>query len=240
MASAKQSSSPKTNSGGTSKVPLFISLGIVATLIGLYFLVPSFHDYVKHAFKTLTSDDRVAIKEWISQFGFWGPLIIILAMVLQMFLIVINAVALMVVAVLAYGPFWGSLIALAAVFTASTVGYIIGLILGESTVQKLIGKKTETKMQDFVHKYGFWAVIITRISPFLSNDAISFIAGIARMNYFTFMLATVLGILPLIILIAWLSTEIDRLKTGLIWISVISLAALAIYIIYDKQKHKNQ
>ncbi len=34
--------------------------------------------------------------------------------------------------------------------------------------------------------YGFWAIIVTRINPFLSNDAISFVGGLLRMGYWKF------------------------------------------------------
>ncbi|PSJ15995.1 VTT domain-containing protein [Nitrosomonas supralitoralis] len=39
------------------------------------------------------------------------------------------------------------------------------------------------KTDHWVSCYGFWAVVLFRISPFLSNDAISFIAGALNMNY---------------------------------------------------------
>ncbi|NJX17605.1 TVP38/TMEM64 family protein, partial [Tamlana crocina] len=95
--------------------------------------------------------------------------------------------------VLAYGPVWGSFIILAAVFSASSVGYFIGRYLGPVIVEKLIGHKNEKKISDFIDDYGFWAVIVTRLNPFLSNDAISFVAGILKMGYWKFIGATLVG-----------------------------------------------
>jgi uncharacterized membrane protein YdjX (TVP38/TMEM64 family) len=117
---------------------------------------------------------------------------------------------------------------------ASTVGYFIGRALGRQAVHKLIGEKTERKISRFMDSYGMGAVAIARFSPFLSNDAISFVAGILKMSYWKFMAATLTGITPLIILIAWLSESMERLETGLIWISAVSLAAFIIYVVYDK------
>ena len=156
-----------------------------------------------------------------------------------MFLLVVPSPLVMVVSVLAYGPVWGSLISLAGIITASTLGYFIGKYLGPITVQKLIGHKTEIKIENYIEEYGFWTIIVARISPILSNDATSFVAGILKMGYFKFMGATLLGIIPLTILIAILGENIDRLKTGLIWVSVISFVALIGYIIYDKRKQKS-
>ncbi|MDX5347919.1 MAG: TVP38/TMEM64 family protein [Hymenobacteraceae bacterium] len=221
-----------------SKLPLYISLGIIAVLVALYFLWPGFQEGVKEAWHVLTSGDRKRISEWVDQFGIWGPFFIILFMIVQMFLIVINVVALMVVSVLAYGPVWGALIALAAVLTASTIGYGIGRWLGKSFVHKLLGQKSANKVEDAVEEYGFWAIAVARISPFLSNDAVSFVAGLAKMSYLRFMGASLLGIVPLTILIAWLGEDIDRLKNGLIWISVVTIVGFIAYVIYDKKFKK--
>ncbi len=65
-----------------------------------------------------------------------------------------------------------------------------------------MGEKTEQKMKASVEKYGFRAIIITRISPFLSNDAVGYIAGMTCMNYLKFIAATLLGVLPLVRFIA--------------------------------------
>ncbi|WP_162051836.1 TVP38/TMEM64 family protein [Pontibacter pamirensis] len=217
-----------------SKWPLVVTGIIIAALIASYFIFPGFQQEVNNGWDVLTSGDEQRISEWVSQFGFWGPFFIILAMVAQMFLLVINAVALMLVAIIAYGAFWGSIIAIAAVVVASTIGYWIGHGLGEVGVSKLIGRKTEKKVTNFVDNYGVWAVVIARISPFLSNDAVSFVAGLARMGYIKFMVATLAGIVPLTILLAWLGENNERLKTGLIWVSVVSLTAFIGYVVYDK------
>ena len=217
-----------------SKWPLIITAVLIAGLVASYFVFPGFEKEVDTAWSVLSSGENQRISEWVSQFGFWGPFFIILAMVAQMFLLVINVVALMLVAIIAYGSVWGTLIAVAAVFVASTIGYILGRWVGQAGVVKLIGRKTERKVTGFVENYGLWAVLIARISPFLSNDAISFVAGLAKMNYFRFIGATLAGITPLAILLAWLGENNERLKNGLIWVSAVSIAAFIGYIIYDK------
>lgn len=223
-----------------SKLPLIISGLIIAALVASYFIFPEFKSTLQEGWQVLSSGDKNKISDWVSQFGFWGPFFIVLAMILQMFLIVVNVVALMLVAIIAYGTIWGSLIAIAAVLIASTIGYLIGLAVGESGVSKLIGHKTEKKVAGFMEKYGIWAIIIARISPFLSNDAVSFVAGFAGMRYLKFIFATFAGIFPLTVLLAWLGQDFERLKTGLIWISAISLVGFIGYVIYDKYFSKNK
>lgn len=224
-----------------SKLPLILSIAGIGALIAAYFIFPEYQQFMDEAFAVLTSGDKARITGWVSQFGFWGPFIIILAMVAQMFLLVIPTVLLMVISVVAFGPVWGSAFTLAGIVTASSIGYAIGAYLGAAAVSKMIGSKTEQKIEEYVHKYGSGAVIITRISPFLSNDAISFVCGLVRMGYWKFMKATLIGILPLVLLIAFLGESNDRMIKGLIWVSAVSLAGFVAYILYDRsRKRKTQ
>ncbi len=217
-----------------SRLPLYFSILLILGIVGCYFFIPTIREFMDTAWSVLTSDDEQHIQEWVSGFGWLGPILLILAMVVQMFLIVIPTIALMVVSILAYGPIWGSVIVLMAVFAASSVGYFIGRYLGKNFITKLLGEKTENKITKFIESYGSWAVIITRLNPLLSNDAISFIAGLLKMGYWKFIGATMVGILPLTVFIAILGKYTEQLKTGLLWGSILSLSIFICYVLLKK------
>ena len=221
-----------------SKIPLYLSLILVAALVIGYFTIPSFNQFMKDAWSVLTSDDEARIKAWVEGFGWFGPISLVLAMVIQMFLLVIPTTLIMIVAILAYGPVWGSVISFIAVTTAATVGYFIGRFVGRRSIKSLLGEKTEKKVSAFVEDYGFWAVAVTRLNPFLSNDAISFVAGMLKMNYWKFILATLFGIAPLVLLLALTGSNTDSLKNGLLWGSLASAVIFGGYIWWDKKKKK--
>ena len=223
-----------------SKGPLYVSLAVVMVLVLSYFFIPQVQEFLSNAWDVLTSGDKERTEEWVSQFGYFGPIVIILTMILQMFLLVIPTPILMVVTILAYGPIIGSIILFIAVFLASSTGYFIGRYFGPVIVEKLIGVKTEKKLTSFIDDYGFWTVIVVRLSPFLSNDAISFVGGVLKMGYWRFIGATMLGISPLIIFIAYLGGDYERLKSGLIWVSAISLVLFIAFIWWDKQMRKDR
>lgn len=229
------------NKGDTqskSNMPLYLSLALLGGLVATYFFVPQVEHFLNEAWSVLTSDDENRIQSWVSGFGWFGPVLLVLAMIAQMFLLVIPTILLMVVSVLAYGPVWGSVIIFAAVFAASSVGYLIGRYFGDTFVTRILGEKSERKIEEFIDDYGFWAVIVTRINPFLSNDAISFVGGLLRMGYWKFIGATLVGIAPLTIFIAVSGKSTDSLKMGLLWGSLISLFVFGVYVWWDKKGSK--
>ena len=221
---------------GATKAPLLISLSLPVLLVAFYFIFPSFQAGVNEAFIVLTSDNAELISAWVAQFKIVGPIVLIVAMVVQMFMFVVPNILLMMIAIISYGPIWGSLISLIGIFSSSTLGYIIGRYLGPYTVSRFISVKTLAKISDFINDYGVGAIAITRLAS-ISNDSLSFVAGILKMSYKKYILATLSGITPLIVLLA-LYGKNGKIEKALIWIAAISLILLVVYIFFDKRRKK--
>jgi uncharacterized membrane protein YdjX (TVP38/TMEM64 family) len=222
----------------TSKLPLIISLTLLAALISSYFFIPSFEGALDEAFHVLTSNDQERIREWVSQFKFWGPLVIIFTMVLQMFLFVVPNILLIMISILSYGPFWGSLLAWFGVFLASTVGYFIGNKLSPVIVSKLVSEKTQETLREFIREYGMKAIVVIRLSTF-SNDGLSIVAGLLRMKYRRFIIATLIGITPLIAILAIYGRS-GKIKEPLLLTGGILIICLVIYIIVDMRRKRRK
>ncbi len=82
-----------------SKGPLVIGLYLISMLVAFYFMVPDFHDFINESYRILASGDDARIKEWVEKIGTWGPVIIIVGMTAQMFLVVIPSWMLMLVSI---------------------------------------------------------------------------------------------------------------------------------------------
>ncbi|GAB3174707.1 TVP38/TMEM64 family protein [Telluribacter humicola] len=217
-------------------LPLVLSISIIGGGVLCYFLIPDFQQFCQEAWQVLTSSDQARIAKWINQFGFWGPLLLLVLFIVQMLAFVLPSWLLILVCTVAYGPWWGSGLALIGILFASTVAYFIGKMLNEHTLLALLGEKSERKMRAYLESYGLGTVIVFRLAPFLSNDTISFVAGLTRMNFWRFMMGTAIGISPLIILMAYLGGDINRLKQGLIWASVVCIIGFFAYVWWDKTK----
>jgi uncharacterized membrane protein YdjX (TVP38/TMEM64 family) len=219
-----------------SKLPIYISVGILVLLVGSYFVFPAVKEFVDEGYKVLTGDDEEAAEEWVSQFGVKGPIVLVLLMIAQMFLFIVPNILLMMIAILSYGPVWGGLLAWAGVFASSTTGYFIGSRLGSPVLQRFMSPKVEKSLVQFVHDYGMGAILLTRLSSF-SNDGLSIVAGALKMPYLRYIGCTLTGILPLIVLLSIYGRN-GKIEKALLWISIISLVLLAGYIFYDKRKKK--
>ncbi|MFP4165252.1 MAG: TVP38/TMEM64 family protein, partial [Chitinispirillaceae bacterium] len=217
-------------------IPLAVTLFVFGGLLLSYLLIPQARQFTHKAWFVLTSEDRELIENWVSRFGVWGIAVMMLLFLLQMFAFVLPSWFLIIVSVLAYGPVGGGLVALAGISFAATVAYIIGRLFSRVTIQKMIGEQSERKMRFLLDRYGFWLVVIFRLAPFLSLDVISFVAGLTEMSYRRFMVATVLGISPLIVLIAILGETNERLFNGLIVATVVSIVGFVFYVWWDRKQ----
>ena len=91
-------------------------------------------------------------------------------------------------------------------------------------------------MQEFLEQYGAMAIGITRLAS-LSNDSLSIAVGMLRMSYKKYILATLAGITPLVLLLA-IFGENGKIEKALIWIAGISFVLLVGYIILDKRRKR--
>jgi uncharacterized membrane protein YdjX (TVP38/TMEM64 family) len=218
------------------KVFLYVPLSVIAALIASYFIFPAFQGGINEAFEVLTSKDNDRISTWVKQFGILGPIVLLFAMTVQMFMFVIPNILLFIIAIICYGPIWGSLICLTGVFTSSSLGYFIGRKLGSRAMNRFVSEKVQEKIGIFVKRYGFKAIAIARLSSLIS-DGLGFAAGILKMNYRKFILATMAGITPVVVLIAIYGRN-GKVERALIWIAGISLLLLVAYIFIDRRRQR--
>jgi uncharacterized membrane protein YdjX (TVP38/TMEM64 family) len=219
-------------------LPILVSLAIVVLFAGAYVLIPQVRDAIRTASRLIASGDRQALREWVAGFGHWGPLVLMAAFLLQMVAFAVPSWLLMVVSVVAFGPVWGSVYAILGIALVATVAYGLGRVLGEVALQRMLGERTARRMHAYLTRYGFWVVIIFRLAPFLSNDIISYAAGLIAMAYPSFIGATIVGITPLIALIALLGESNERLRIGFLAVSVISLLGFAWYVWSDHRRRR--
>ncbi len=129
-------------------------------------------------------------------------------------------------------PLWKAIVcAIIGVWLSATFGYIIGrkgLSLSSSEDR---AKQIKLVKQE-IDRYGFWAVVFLRLSPQPPFVVSSVIAGSLKINYGYYLVATFIGLSPLIILTfifgkqAQLIIENPSIMAGLTLVSFICIGGI--------------
>jgi uncharacterized membrane protein YdjX (TVP38/TMEM64 family) len=118
------------------------------------------------------------------------------------------------------------------------VSFMISRLFFEIFAKRLSGNKKSMKYLDWISsKYGFKAVLIARLLPFISFDLISYVAGLPTIKVSSFLLATGIGMLPATVVYTVVGYEMENLKKyseGLFTFSIV--AVLALILIWTIQK----
>ena len=86
----------------------------------------------------------------------------------------------------------------------AALSFYIARWLGIQKVTQLISQPAFEKANDFAEKYGTYAVLIARLIPFISFDAVSYFAGATRMPFLGFWIATGIGQIPATLVYSYL------------------------------------
>ena len=124
-----------------------------------------------------------------------------------------------------FGSVWGTLLSVVGGLGAALVGYVIGL-RGERAGKRWLGDTALARANAFFQNYGMMAVIVSRPIPMLA-EAVSIIAGLARMPAKKFLPATLLGLLPTAASYAVAGAYALDFQSGLyVFLAVMALAGL--------------
>ena len=212
---------------------VWMYLGVLVFLGALYLLVPSVRVFITQCFEILVSNDRERIETFVAGFGWWGPVLIIGMMIAQTLLSAVPMILVLVVSVLAYGPIWGGLLGWCGAMIAAMVGYGIARVFGDTLQDKFVTPKIRDIIARNVARYGALAILALRLSPLIPSDGVSFVAGLLRMNFVTFLLGTLGGVTPLVMVVAYFGSDFERLTGFVIGVTVLSLTALISWVAYD-------
>ncbi|WP_404452174.1 VTT domain-containing protein [Virgibacillus necropolis] len=129
-----------------------------------------------------------------------------------------------------------------AVYTGfSIIPYLIGYKLEEKLKEKTSRKKIE-KAERWFKKCGIWSIAFSR--PLGLGNYISYVSGTLKVNKWTFLSLTLLGILPWTIGVLWLGSvgHLKSVKSIMeefqLYAILVLVVLTAIYIFYRLRKKK--
>ena len=181
---------------------LFKAIFLAALLIGVLALV-RFSPLGEH-FKVANIE---VLQQKLSGFGTLAPLVFLIGGALVITIGVPRAVV-SILGGLAFGLFWGILLALAAALLGSTIVFLLTKWLGRPLFKQKVGAYLKA-IEDHTQTDGFLMVIILRQLP-LTSLVINVLIGLTSISMGIFVLGSIVGLLPETIIFALFGSSLHE------------------------------
>lgn len=160
------------------------------------------------------------IKEYINSFGAFGPIVYMI-----MFSIIPSGSIIAIAGGMAFGMYLGTLYTTIGALIGATTAFYLSRFLGRDVVEKLVKGKIQS-FEDGVEKRGFLLILILRLIPIIPFNVISYGAGLTKIKYRDYLLATMIGIIPGVIVFTNLGDKALNYRSSEFVMAVAMLLAL--------------
>jgi len=170
------------------------------------------------------------LKEYIASFGVFGPVVY-----MTMFSVIPAGSVIAIAGGMAFGMYLGTLYTIIGAIIGATVAFYISKLLGRGVVEKIVKGKM-LRIEDGIEKGGFLLILILRLIPIIPFNVISYGAGLTRIKYIDYMLATMLGIIPGVLVFTNLGDKaLDVSSPDFLWaVGILSLMVI-VSIIFKRR-----
>lgn len=176
--------------------------------------------------------DTEQLRGWVVALGSWGPVTIMALMAVAIIINPIPSAPIALAAGALYGHTWGTLYVVVGATIGALGAFWIARLLGYDTLSRLFGKRLQSGWmgsQDTL----MMMVLFSRLIPFLSFDLVSYVAGLSPIKSWRFVLATIIGLIPVSFILAHYGGELgaaglDRAVVILLLLGGITLLPLII------------
>jgi len=205
---------------------------IIAALAGAFFLayffIPGFGFGIRYVIDILSHGDLQRLKWYLLSFGAWAAVISALIMIFQSVLAPLPAFVVTLTNGLLFGAVWGTLLSWSTSMAGAVVCFYIARLAGRPAVEHFVGNKGINYVERFFKRYGNNSVLIARLIPVVSFDAVSYVAGITSITFWGFFWASAIGELPATIVYSYLGQNISTVAKFGLW-AFVGVAALLIF-----------
>ena len=214
-----------------------VTVALLAALLVLYLVSDAFRGEVNRAVGVLGSGDTGALRDYILSYGAWAPVVSAALMVLQALAAFLPSFLLGLANGLAFGAFWGGMLSLVSAALAAAISFGIARAVGRVPVEALVGRESLGSADGWFERHGAYAVLVARLIPFVSFDAISYAAGLTRMGFWRFLAATTIGMAPATFVYSYLGERAPQ-YTGplLVFFGLFVAAAVVAGIVRRRRK----
>lgn len=175
-----------------------------------------------------------AVEALIADLGPWGPAALILTMAVAIVFSPIPSAPLALGAGALYGHTWGTVYSVIGAEIGALIAFGLARTLGRPFVAGILPKSLIAGEQGEGEGGGGrsqWllagGVFVARLFPFISFDAVSYLAGLTRLRASLFAVATLVGMIPMTFLFAHLGGAMTADEEPLRVLNLLALLGLA-------------
>ncbi|MFZ5633014.1 MAG: TVP38/TMEM64 family protein [Bacillota bacterium] len=187
---------------------LLIICSLVVVLFSLGIVISDHLGPEKMVWRGIFKDSN-DMADWLKSFGPWAVIISIIVMIIQT---IATPVPLFLVAGangFIFGIAWGIVITLVGALLGATVAFYLARFIARDYFSKRLSRYMP-QVEEMSKKSGVKVVFLARLVPILPSSIVSYAAGLSKVSFTGFFLASVFGKLPEIIIYTALGHSLER------------------------------
>ncbi|MEU0216488.1 TVP38/TMEM64 family protein [Streptomyces sp. NPDC006265] len=166
------------------------------------------------------------VRQWVDSLGMWGPVVFAVCYALAVTALLPGSVL-----TASAGALFGLPLGVAAVLVGATAGAALsfGLArwLGRPVVARYAGSGRLSRLDAYLTRRGFAAVLLVRLVPLFPFSVINYGAGAAGVRFSSYVTATALGIIPGTVVYTGLGGSLGDPGSAGLWIALGALLVLS-------------
>lgn len=163
----------------------------IFSLVVFLLVLLKFHAPILHALSWF--GNREAITMSMKHAGLWGPIVLFILFVLQVFLAFIPGQALMVASGFLYGFWAGFLLSWLSLVVGGEIAYVLARNYGRPFAERWISPAILERWNKTAAGQGITFFAISLVMPLVPNDAMCYVAGLGTISRIRFSIANLLG-----------------------------------------------
>lgn len=197
---------PREYDSKISYIFMLIFIGLVVIMVGMYlYTLLGYIDFIPIGDTEFLTN--IVVRFFLAPMVLIGPfgfLLFLGFMAVQAIILAIPSELVMVTAGMVWGWLVGGILNILGGMVAAIVLFYLARRGGKPFVVKSVGEKTYKVIDNFITKYGFWAVLIGRMVPFVPLDLISTVSGVVEIKWRDYLIGSAIGVVIRGFFYAWI------------------------------------
>ncbi len=170
-----------------------------------------------------------AVRGLLDDLGPWGPAALVGGMAVAIVFSPVPSAPIALAAGAVYGHTWGTIYAVVGAEIGALIAFGLARILGRPFVSRILPGHLLDEADGDGRSQWLLAggVLVARLFPFISFDAVSYVAGLTRLRLSLFAGATLLGMVPMTFLFAHLGGAMTAEEEPMRVLNLLALLGLA-------------